>query len=65
MVGVAIVSGPLIGGALISWSPLDLGWRSIFVVNLPVGVVALIGAAKWMRESSSPTRSAWTSSACC
>ncbi|MFE3548197.1 MFS transporter [Streptomyces kronopolitis] len=54
MVGVAIVSGPLIGGALISWSPLDLGWRSIFVVNLPVGVLALIGAAKWMRESSSP-----------
>ncbi|MEV7171535.1 MFS transporter [Streptomyces sp. NPDC093224] len=54
MVGLAIVSGPLIGGALISWSPLDLGWRSIFVVNLPVGVVALIGAAKWMRESSSP-----------
>ncbi|MEU8627122.1 MFS transporter [Streptomyces sp. NPDC048669] len=54
MVGLAIVSGPLIGGILISWSPLDLGWRSIFVVNLPVGVAALIGASKWMRESSSP-----------
>ncbi|MEW2576287.1 MFS transporter [Streptomyces syringium] len=54
MIGLAIVSGPVVGGALVDWSPLDLGWRSIFVVNLPVGVAALIGAWKWMRESNSP-----------
>ncbi|MEU2510910.1 MFS transporter [Streptomyces syringium] len=54
MVGLAIVSGPVVGGALVDWSPLGLSWRSIFVVNLPVGVAALIGAWKWMRESSSP-----------
>lgn len=54
MVGLAIVSGPLLGGALVDWSPLGLGWRSIFVVNLPVGLAALIGAWKWMRESNSP-----------
>ncbi|MBP2406540.1 MFS transporter [Streptomyces syringium] len=54
MIGLAIVSGPVVGGALVDWSPLGLGWRSIFVVNLPVGVAALIGAWKWMRESNSP-----------
>ncbi|MEV4432751.1 MFS transporter [Streptomyces sp. NPDC049555] len=54
MIGLAIVCGPVIGGALVDWSPLDLGWRSIFVVNLPVGVAALVGAWRWMRESNSP-----------
>ncbi|MFH8786794.1 MFS transporter [Streptomyces roseoverticillatus] len=54
MIGLAVVSGPVVGGALVEWSPLDLGWRSIFVVNLPIGVAALAGAGKWMRESRSP-----------
>jgi EmrB/QacA subfamily drug resistance transporter len=36
--GLAIALGPLIGGALTS----GVGWRWIFLVNLPVGVVAVI-----------------------
>ncbi len=35
---VALASGPVIGGLLVHW----IGWRSIFLVNLPLGV---IGAA--------------------
>ena len=54
MIGLAIVAAPILGGALVDWSPLGLGWRSIFVVNLPVGLAALIGATKWMKESKSP-----------
>lgn len=54
MIGLAIVAAPILGGALVDWSPLDLGWRSIFVVNLPVGAAALLGASKWMKESKSP-----------
>ncbi|WP_406529986.1 MFS transporter [Streptomyces sp. I8-5] len=54
MIGLAIVAAPVLGGALVDWSPLDLGWRSIFVVNLPVGAAALFGASKWMKESKSP-----------
>jgi EmrB/QacA subfamily drug resistance transporter len=39
--GVAAVFGQLIGGALIQADLFGLGWRSCFLVNLPVGVLAL------------------------
>lgn len=40
--GLAAIGGPVIGGLLIEWSPLGLGWRSVFLINLPFGVLALI-----------------------
>ena len=39
--GVATIAGPVVGG----WLVTDFGWRWIFFVNLPVGAVALVGAA--------------------
>ncbi|MFD0635638.1 MFS transporter [Catenulispora yoronensis] len=54
MIGLAVVAAPILGGVLVDADPLGLGWRSVFVVNLPVGAAALIGARKWMRESKSP-----------
>jgi EmrB/QacA subfamily drug resistance transporter len=39
--GVATVAGPVIGG----WLVTDFGWEWIFFVNLPVGIVAMIGGA--------------------
>jgi EmrB/QacA subfamily drug resistance transporter len=35
--GLAVVAGPTVGGFLVS----HFGWRSIFTVNLPVGVITL------------------------
>lgn len=46
---VAIVFGPLIGGPLID----HFGWRSIFLVNLPVGIIGLGMALAFIRESRS------------
>lgn len=40
--GLAAIGGPVLGGLLIEWSPLGLGWRSVFLINLPFGVMALI-----------------------
>lgn len=40
--GLAAIGGPVIGGMLIEWSPFGLGWRSVFLINLPFGVMALI-----------------------
>ena len=45
----ASVFGPLIGGPMIDW----FGWRSIFLLNLPVGIVGLIMAIMFVRESVS------------
>ncbi|MDF9301955.1 MFS transporter [Tritonibacter mobilis] len=37
-------AGPLVGGLLIAADLWGLGWRAIFLINLPLGVVALVGA---------------------
>lgn len=46
-VGLAIAGGPLIGGALVdSW-----GWRSIFLVNIPVGILAILLGIVFIQKS--------------
>src|SRR5271157_5147333 len=43
------VFGPLIGGPLID----TFGWRSVFLVNLPIGLLGLIMAMAFINESTS------------
>ena len=43
--GIGFVSGQILGGGLIEANVLGLGWRAIFLVNVPVGLLALIAAA--------------------
>jgi len=45
VIGVSSALGPLIGGLLIQAFGDTNGWRLVFVVNLPIGVVALVAAA--------------------
>ena len=45
VIGVSSALGPLIGGLLIQAFGDANGWRLVFVVNLPIGVIALIAAA--------------------
>jgi EmrB/QacA subfamily drug resistance transporter len=40
-IGIATAAGPLLGGALIWLAGTENGWRWVFYVNVPVGVVAL------------------------
>jgi len=49
----ASVFGPLIGGPLID----NFGWRSVFLINLPVGIVGIIMALRFINESKIPTKS--------
>jgi EmrB/QacA subfamily drug resistance transporter len=42
--GLGFVSGQILGGGLIQANVLGLGWRAIFLVNVPVGVIAVIVA---------------------
>ncbi|MHB8468342.1 MAG: MFS transporter [Gaiellaceae bacterium] len=46
-VGFAVAVGPMVGGALTTWA----GWRWIFFVNLPIGVVCAAGAWLYLHES--------------
>jgi len=43
------VFGPLLGGALID----NFGWRSIFLINLPIGMIGIIMALTFIKESVS------------
>ena len=51
VMGIAAVGGQLIGGALIDANVAGLGWRAIFWVNVPVGLVALAAAWRLVPES--------------
>ncbi|WP_281168279.1 DHA2 family efflux MFS transporter permease subunit [Nocardioides insulae] len=44
--GVATLVGPILGGVLVD----GLGWEWIFFVNVPVGVVGLIAAWRWVPD---------------
>ncbi|MFL5954389.1 MAG: MFS transporter [Gaiellaceae bacterium] len=52
-IGAAVAIGPLAGGALTTW----LSWRWIFLVNIPIGIGAVVLSAKQLRESSDPEHS--------
>lgn len=44
--GLAAVTGPILGGVLINADIMGMGWRPIFLINLPIGLFAFIAAAR-------------------
>ncbi len=48
--GVSLAVGPLLGGILTQ----TIGWRSVFWINLPIGLAALVLAARFVPESKAP-----------
>ncbi|WP_067895657.1 MFS transporter [Nocardia vaccinii] len=46
--GLAGLSGPVLGGLIVALNPGGLGWRSIFLLNLPLGLIALALAARYL-----------------
>lgn len=53
-IGFGAVFGQLIGGVLINLDVAGLGWRSIFLINVPVGLIAAILAPRLVPESKAP-----------
>ncbi|MEI8174456.1 MAG: MDR family MFS transporter [bacterium] len=45
----AVVFGPLLGGPLID----NFGWRSVFLINLPIGILGIFMAMRFINESRS------------
>ncbi|RGD60432.1 MFS transporter [Kitasatospora xanthocidica] len=54
--GVGAVFGQLIGGLLIRADLFGLGWRSCFLINLPIGLAALPLVRRSLPESRAPQR---------
>ncbi|MDC2948805.1 MFS transporter [Streptomyces heilongjiangensis] len=50
VVGISMAAGPIIGGVLVE----SVGWRSIFWINLPVGLAALVLTWRFVPESRAP-----------
>jgi len=50
VVGISFALGPVVGGALVD----SVGWRAIFLVNVPVGLVAIVLTALFVPESRAP-----------
>jgi MFS family permease len=51
VMGLAAVSGQLIGGILIRADLAGMGWRAIFWINVPLGVAALLACRRLVPES--------------
>ncbi|MGW5478038.1 MFS transporter [Streptomyces sp. NPDC004008] len=54
VVGLGAVSGPLLGALLTEWNLFGLEWRPIFLINLPVGIVAYLLGRRFITESKAP-----------
>jgi EmrB/QacA subfamily drug resistance transporter len=48
--GISMALGPLVGGAIVS----SVGWRAIFLINIPIGLAAIILTLRFVPESRAP-----------
>jgi EmrB/QacA subfamily drug resistance transporter len=52
--GLSASLGPVVGGLLIQANFFNLDWRPIFLINVPIGIIGLILAARFLPEGKSP-----------
>ncbi|MCW2705840.1 MAG: transporter [Blastococcus sp.] len=52
VVGLSTAAGPVVGGVILNLAGSQDGWRWVFYVNVPVGLVALVLAARLVPATS-------------
>ena len=55
VMGLAAVAGPLVGGGLVNLDLLGTGWRMIFAVNVPLGLLALAAGRRFLPRNPPAT----------
>jgi EmrB/QacA subfamily drug resistance transporter len=51
VIGGSAILGPVLGGVLVDADLFGAGWRTIFLVNVPLGVAAFVASARLFPES--------------
>jgi MFS family permease len=57
VMGLSAMLGPIASGGLISADVFGTGWRMIFLINVPVGLAALVLGARTLPAGSGPSGS--------
>jgi EmrB/QacA subfamily drug resistance transporter len=52
VMGLSAIAAPVLAGVLIDGNILSTGWRMVFLINVPVGIWAFAGAARWLPRST-------------
>ncbi len=55
-IGISTAVGPLLGGLLVLLGGPDFGWRLVFYVNVPIGIVLLLVARRVLPAASGGRR---------
>jgi EmrB/QacA subfamily drug resistance transporter len=55
VMGLAAVTGPLVGGGLVNLDLLGTGWRAIFLVNVPLGLAAIAAGRRFLPRTAPAT----------
>ncbi|AZQ37148.1 MFS transporter [Streptomyces cyaneochromogenes] len=55
-IGLGAVLGPIVAGFLVDADLFGSGWRSVFLINLPIGAAVIIGAVLLLPEGRAPVR---------
>jgi EmrB/QacA subfamily drug resistance transporter len=54
IMGLSAVGGPILAGWLVDADFFGTGWRMIFLINLPLGLAAVLAGSRFLPESRSP-----------
>jgi EmrB/QacA subfamily drug resistance transporter len=55
-VGLGMIAGQILGGALVQIDLFGWGWRTIFFVNIPIGIFTVVFGARLLPQSRSASR---------
>jgi DHA2 family multidrug resistance protein len=53
MWGVAVMAGPILGPVLGGWLTQNYTWRYVFYINVPIGILCLLGMRAFLPDTTS------------